>query len=437
VPIGVVLVIVYVIAVLSPLLLVTALGLHSPNDTAYEVARSFALVAFAILALQPLLAARLKWIERPFGMDMVSRFHKAMGVFAAVLVLSHPPLMVLGGGGLSLVTSLDQPWYVLLGKGALALLLIHTALSLYWRRLGLTFERWRTAHYVAAPLIILVAFVHGLETGDDLKETPVRVLWGILLLVSLGAYVYHKAVKPALLARHPYRVTEVRQETHNVWTVNLAPTAGQPIPDYYPGQFQFITLQRWRNLPIEEHHWTISSSPTEKGFISSTIKESGDFTATIGKTLPGDQAMIHGPFGRFSHLLHPEDRKMVFIAGGIGITPFRAMLKHMSDTKADVEVVLLYGNQSEKDIVFREELAEISSGEKPRVKVVHVLSHPAPTWKAERGYIDRDKIERFAGPVSDKAFYVCGPPAMSAQVIDTLRELGVPYERIRTEVFSL
>lgn len=434
---GVVLIIMYVIAVLSPLLLVTALGLHSPNETSYEVARSFALAAFVILMLQPLLVARIKWIEKPFGMDVVSRFHKAMGLFATVLLLCHPPLMVLGGGGLPLVTSLDQPWYLWLGRGALVLLLFHTLLSIYWERAGLTFEGWRKAHYIVAPLILLLAFVHSWQTGDDLKHTSVLALWVVLLLIALGSYGYHKFVMPSLLARYPLRVTDVKQETHNVWTIKMAPASGQSISDYYPGQFHFVTFQRWRNLPIEEHHWTISSSPTEQGFVSSTIKESGDFTTTIGQTMPGDQAVVQGPFGRFSYVLHPEDRQIVFIAGGIGITPIRAMLRHMRDTKAPVEALLLYANRLEKDIVFREELAEIEAGDKPPVQVVHVLSHPDLTWAGEKGYVDREMIERLLGSVAGKAFYVCGPPGMNAQVIDTLRNLGVPYENIRTEIFSL
>lgn len=90
-------VVAYVIIVASPLLLVTALGLHSPNALIYEIARSFALSAFAIVCLQPVLVARLKWIERPFGMGILSRFHKSMGIFVTILLLSHPSFLVLGG----------------------------------------------------------------------------------------------------------------------------------------------------------------------------------------------------------------------------------------------------------------------------------------------------------------------------------------------------
>jgi len=434
---GVILVIAYVIIVTSPLLLVTALHLHSPNELLYEIARSFGLSAFAILCLQTVLAARLKWIERPFGMDILSRFHRFMGIFVAILLLSHPPLLALGGGGWPLITSLEEPWYIWLGKLGLLALVIHICISVFSSRLGLTFEQWRRIHTIMAPLIILLVFVHSWETGDDLKELPVRGLWITFALASLSAYTYHKIVKPALLSHHPYRVVEVKREIHNVWTVKLAPPEGEVIYDYYPGQFHFITFRRGGGLPVEEHHWTISSSPAQKEFICSTIKESGDFTSTIGLTKLGDKAVVQGPFGRFSHVLHPEDKEMVFIAGGIGVTPFMGMLRYMRDTEADLRVLVLYANRSERDITFRDELAKIEAGERPRLTVVHVLSNPGADWAGEKGYVDRDKMERHVGTVGGKAFYVCGPPPMSAKIIETLLTMGVPYNRIRTEIFSL
>ncbi len=385
--------------------------------------------------MQPVLVARLKWIERPFGMDMLSRFHKSMGIFVTVMMVSHPILMELGGGQ---VLGFSQPWYIWVGKAGLVLLLVHTLISVYSNRVGLTFEQWRRIHYVLAPLIIVLVFVHSMEAGDDLKLPQVQVLWVILLAAAAAAYIYHKIIIPAHLRRSPYRVVDVQPEAPKVWTVKLAPSEGEALYAYQPGQFHFITFNRGPNLPTEEHHWTISSSPTQKGFVSSTIKESGDFTATIGLTKPGDTALVQGPFGRFSYTLYPKEKDFVFIAGGIGITPLMSMLRHMRDTKAEVDVMLLYANRTEKDIVFREELAAIEAGDAPRLKVVHILSAPEPGWNGETGYVDREKIARYLSDnMSEKAFYVCGPPAMNTKVIETLLAMGVPYPRIHTEIFSL
>lgn len=219
-------------------------------------------------------------------------------------------------------------------------------------------------------------------------------------------------------------------------TVKLAPPQGGPVYDYLPGQFQFITFFRDRGLPVEEHHWTISSSPTQKGYVTSTIKSLGDFTATIKDTRPGDTAAVHAPFGRFSYALHPEEKDLVFTAGGIGITPLMSMLRHMRDTRDTRSVLLLYGNPDADRIVFRDELEHIGAGEHPRLRVVHVLSDPGENWTDERGAIDGEKIEKYCGrDLSGKVFYVCGPPPLIEGVVSALQERGVSHRRIRVEFF--
>jgi predicted ferric reductase len=111
---------------------------------------------------------------------------------------------------------LKQHRYVWLGKLGLLALVIHICISVFSSRLGLTFEQWRRIHYIIPPLIISLVFVHSWETGDDLREWPVGVLWIAFLLVAFAAYTYHTILKPVLLSRHPYRVVEIKQEIHNV-----------------------------------------------------------------------------------------------------------------------------------------------------------------------------------------------------------------------------
>ncbi|MBI5572118.1 MAG: ferric reductase-like transmembrane domain-containing protein [Desulfomonile tiedjei] len=428
----------YSVVALSPLIVVAAIWLKGDMTLMHETGTSTAFAAYGIIALQPVLVARWKWIERPFGLDVVSRFHKYMGVFAVALLLTHPPLMAFGGQGVALLTTFNQPWYVLLGKALLVLLLLHVCLSVFGQTLGLTFEKWRCFHNVAAIVILGGVFVHSLAAGYDLGPIPLRVLWLALLGLTAFAYVHHKILVPRGLRQRPYEVVGIEQETPNVWTVKLAAPAGEKIYDYHPGQFHFLTFHRSGDLPVEEHHWTISSSPATRDFISSTIKESGDFTATIGKTRVGDTADVQGPFGRFCYTLYPEDRDFVFIAGGIGITPLMGMIRHMRDTKSEAPVLLLYANRTSKDIAFKSELAEIESGSWPRLKVVHVLSSPEAGWTGESGRLDGDRLTLMvSGKGEEAAYYICAPPPMTKAAVAGLRSMGVPYARMRTEQFSL
>jgi predicted ferric reductase len=429
--------VIYVGLVLSPLLIVASLNPPSGQKITYEIGKGFALVGFMILGLQAVLASRFKGVERPFGFDTVIRYHKYMAIFAALLILSHPLLLVLGGAGLALLTTLNAPWYLWAGKVVLGLLVITVVISLPRVPLRLSFERWRILHDVLFPLIIVLAFLHSLYIGMDFQAAPLYWLWIGMLAATLIIFVYHRFVRPLLLGLHRYRVVDVKQETDNVWTVQLAPPEGKRHYNYLPGQFQFITFHRDRGLPEEEHHWTISSSPTERDYVSSTIKELGDFTATIGQTKPGDTATVHAPFGRFSYVLHPDEQDLVFIAGGIGITPLMGMLRHMRDTKAKIPVLLLYANKEEGEIAFRKDLAEMEQGDYPLVKVVHVLSRPSKSWQGETGRIDRERIERYCGKtIEQKAFYICGPPGLLEATIANLRALGVPEGRMHIEIFS-
>ncbi len=188
---GTVLVALYVLIVISPLLLVTILRIHSPNLLVYEIARSFGLAGFVILMMQPVLTARIKWIESYFGRAALTRFHKSIGIFVTVMMVSHPILMEFGGGQ---VLAFTQPWYIWVGRTGLVLLIILTLLSLYWKELGLTFSQWHQTHYLLAPVIIVLVFVHSLETGDDLKLYPMQVLWVILLAAACAAYLYRRII---------------------------------------------------------------------------------------------------------------------------------------------------------------------------------------------------------------------------------------------------
>jgi predicted ferric reductase len=428
----------YAAIVLLPLIPLALVRPPSHHSFTYTIGKDLALVGFTILAMQFVLSARLKWIERPFGLNVLFQFHKAMAILASLMLISHPVLIVFGCGDWSLIFGPQVKWDIWLGRIGFLILLVHVLLASFRFIINLNYETWRFVHNLGAVLILLLGFFHSWNAGGDFSIVSMKVLWAGLLFVAGASYLWHRVIRTILLRRHPYKVTNVREEAAGVWTIELTPPKGLRRFDYLPGQFHFITFQRAPNLPVEEHHWTISSSPTATGVLCSTIKESGDFTASIGKTKPGDTALVDGPFGRFSYALHPAERALVFIAGGIGITPLMSMLRHIRDTRAERTVTLLYASTSESDIVFRDELAEMERAGVAQLKVVHVLNKPANEWKGERGRLDEEKIKRCAGPeLAQRAFYVCEPPELMDQTIQTLRKARVPAARIHFERFNL
>lgn len=404
---------------------------------AYRLGLGAALVGFSILAMQVVVAARLKWGEWPFGMGAVMRFHKAMALVGVLLLMMHPVLLAIGSDA-SVVLPDRMPWHLLLGPTAIGLLMLNWTLSQFRQTLDFEFQKWRWSHNILGLAILACAFLHSYFTGGDLASPVMRVAWPAAIGVIGLAYLYHRAFRPLALRRNAWKVVQVKAETYAVTTVALEPPAGVPRFDYWPGQFHFLTFHRQdKSLPTEEHHWTISSSPTQPGIVTSTIKASGDFTATMPRTRVGDTAQVLGPYGRFSYVLHPGEGDLGLVAGGIGITPLMAMIRHMHDTGDPRRVLLVYANRAERDIVFREELDALAASGRPALTVVHVLDHADDSWTGLRGRVDEALLRRHYPDAAARAFYVCGPPAMSDGVIRALRKMGVARRAIHSERFSL
>jgi predicted ferric reductase len=428
--------ILYVIVVLIPLTASFILRPRTNSNFLFEISIGFALIGFMVFSMQILLAGRFKWIERPFGLDVLIRNHRNIAVIAVSLLLLHPLLMVAASGELSLIFSFKVPWQIWAGRTALIALIINVGISYYQGKLGFKFESWRVFHDSIVPLIIGVAFVHSFFIGDDLQFTAMKWIWITALILSFVLFGYHLAIRPWLQSYHDYTVTEVIQSAPKVWTIKFLPGQNDKIKPHLPGQFHFLTFHRRKGLPEEEHHWTISSSPTEP-YLTSTIKELGDFTATMGETKQGDTVTVDGAYGRFSYLLHPEEKELVFIVGGIGITPVRSMIKHLNDTNNVMPVTLLYANDNEKNIAFKDELDNIATSGVPQLKVVHVLSKPDIGWAGETGFIDQAKIEKYCGKeLKDKGFYLCGPKPFLDAIVGALQSSGVAADHIHMELFS-
>ena len=431
----------YLLAVLSPVLLAWWSVPVDEEEVALRLAGKHAgLLGLAVLLLQPVLAARFHWLERPLGQDRLLRFHRLMAVVALVLLAAHPVLLA-AGSRWELLYSLSVPWPIWLGKIALALLAVAVVVSLAFGRLPVTYERWRFAHVPAVALVLLLGAAHAFVVGHDVGAAPLHTLVPVALALALWAALHQRVIRPRILARAPWTVTGVEKEADGVWNVRLEPSRGRRPFVHDPGQFHYLTFAGSQDLPREEHHFTISSSPAQRGLRASTIKASGDFTAAVGSLSPGHEAVVHGPFGRFSHVRHPHEDGLVFVVGGIGITPVMSMLRFMRDVGDGRSVLLIHAVRREQDMVFGRELEAMVGGRAPRLRVVPVLSDPGPDWQGAAGHVDADLIRRHLeghgeGRPAKLGWYLCGPGDMVADLRRTLAGMGVPGARVHWEVFS-
>lgn len=424
----------YLAAILSPLAVAFVLGKRGKDSFIYQIGLSVALVGLAVLCLQFVLSSRAKWMEQPFGLDRVYGFHRAMGMFAGALLIAHPFLLAAGRRGWPLLFGLWQKPYVWIGRFALLALIVLAAQAIFRSKLRLDYTKWKSHHATLSLALLAAGLIHAWLAGGDSKLPAMKALWVLLGVVGLTAFVWRRFGVAARLRRQPYVVRGIKQEAQGVWTLELAPQSGE-LPAYLPGQYQYLTLCH-DGLPREEHPFTLSSSPTQTGTFSSTIKESGDFTNAIGNTKVGDLALVQAPFGRFSFLLFPGEDDLVFLAGGIGITPLMSMLRFLRDTRSEKNVLLLYSNTSPTDIAFRDELCDLEAGRRPRLKTCFFLSKPDQSWSGETGRIDQAALSRLCPDTHAKSFYLCGPPAFLDAITSLLSEKGVPLARIHFERFD-
>ena len=152
-----------------------------------------------------------------------------------------------------------------------------------------------------------------------------------------------------------------------------------------------------------------------------TIRACGDFTATVGRFQSGDLFAVHGPFGRFSHLLQPERDELVFIAGGVGITPLMSMLRYMHIDHQPRRVLLIYASRDASAILFRRELEAIQAAGTPQLKTVHIVSRPPPDWPGDAGRLDAERLRTICGEFAGKAFFICCPSEMANTLIAGLQ----------------
>ncbi|HEY6010881.1 MAG TPA: hypothetical protein VIX18_05365 [Nitrospirota bacterium] len=308
----------YVLMVFLPLAVFMLTMSWQRQDAYGKLTSSLALIVYSLLALQPVLAARLKALDRQFGLDIVYVFHKTMGMIAALAqVCGLAFFMANPAGSVPMMAWLATTLIIILGLSALL-----------YRELGMSFEAWRRLHNVLFGAVFLAVFMQAWIAVKPMDSLPVAGVIVLEAALATAAYAHHKLLGPAFRKKELYRVKSVVAEARNVWTLTFEPSEKRKRFDFLPGQFQFITFDRGRG---EEHPFTISSSPTDAHTHSSTIKGSGDFTKTVGRVQPADLVGIQAAFGRFSHVLEPRERKLIFIAGGIGITPFMSMLRYMRD----------------------------------------------------------------------------------------------------------
>ena len=230
-----------------------------------------------------------------------------------------------------------------------------------------------------------------------------------------------------MAATFELEVTKVKYETHDVFSTYLS----RDNFDYKPGQYVILEIDV-EDLEGNTRPLSIASSPTEGFILLSTKIRDTPFKQKLIALKPGDKVKVKGPMGMFT--LKEDAKEIVFLGGGIGITPFRDMIKYAADRKLAIKLTLLYSNKTAADIVYKDEW-EAFQKQNPNLKVVHTITDDA-SWHGRKGRINEAMIKEFCSDVNTAIFYICGPPGMVTGLYELLKTMNIPQSNIKIEKFA-
>ncbi len=395
----------------------------------------FGLLAAALVFLQFALSAKLKAMDRVFGLHRLLLAHRALGVSAVVLASLHP-LFVFSPQAKEIGALRLEIFPELLGVALLVGLWTAVCTGLWREFLRLRYEVWYRLHRLGTFSAVVIVSLHVLNVTDDIVDGWPLYALIVALAIYVALFVWEKGIKQTILKKGMYAVIDVTPAGKDTYAVELAREDGE-IFSYGPGQFAFVTFFS-EALPLERHPWTISSTPTRRKSLIFTIKCSGDFTRLIGRLKPGDRAVVDGPYGLFSYPAHVRDpnEELVMVAGGVGVTPMLSMLRYMADAGDGRKTTLVWTNKTEADILCREELEAINE-RLSNLTIHHVLTRQRD-FQGHTGRLDTGVLkELLSGCSREAAVFVCGPPPMMDAVCKALKRIGFKGHFIHTEKFSI
>jgi predicted ferric reductase len=410
--------------------------LASPSAKLTAAGQLTALIGTYAALVQVLLMSRSPWLERRFGMDGLAQWHRWLGFGVTILIGAHVIFTTVGyalGNGNSV---LAEAWnlvttypYVLMATAATALLIMVAVTSLRMARRRLNWETWRFLHLYAY-LAIALAFGHELAVGTDFTDDAIARWYWIALYVAVGlcllAFRIGHPMRMSL--RHQLRLTQIVPEAPGVVSLyvtgreleQLQARAGQ----YF--RWRFLTRDGWWRT----HPFSLSA-PLNDRFLRLTVKGVGDDSRGLQGLHAGTRVAVEGPYGLFT-AKRQRRSKVLLVAGGIGITPLRALIEEIPPKKD--AITLIYRARSWEDVVFRDELEKLI---RDRRGSIHYLIGQRGTPELPDDPLSEQTLRRLVPDVASRDVFVCGPASMMERMQGILRASGVPDQQIHFERFAL
>src|SRR3989338_5393293 len=392
------------------------------NSILYLLGKLAGLVGFLFLSLLIFSGDT----DRFFGMDKIIKFQRKFALFTIIFVLAHPIFFALSSK--SILPYIMPDFSVIplaLGTISLYIFIIVMIASKIYKRIS--YNIWQYIHLLTY-FLFFFSLYHAVNWGSDYRLMPVKIIYGITLMFLLVGIIYRTFYKIKQKYAGKFYVQEIKTETKDTFTLVLK---SEKAFSFKAGQFCFLRLNK--DKLYTRNPFTISSSPKE-ATMCFTVKLEGRFTKTLSELKKGEEVIIDGPFGIFT--IEDEQKNLVFIAGGVGITPFMSMIKDKTIADNQIQnIILLYGSRTKEEIICKEWLDSIK---KDWFKKAYVLSNNhsfSGIYKYETGHINKEIIKKYVENIDNSMFYICGPEIMKNNLKKILNKLGVNKQNIMIEDF--
>jgi predicted ferric reductase len=389
------------------------------------LAKSTAFLAFGGLSMMFLLSSRFTFIDRMFrGLDKSYFTHHILGIAVTTFIVLHPLFLFLRYGRVTSFSDLYfLPWNgtgFLLGYVAFIVLAVLMFLTMCTR---LHYQTWLLTHKGMGAVLVL-SFVHAVQVGSDINySTMVQAVTWAYFAVGFSCFLY----KLLLYTRTaPHTTGRVERVLDLGSVIDVIVAVDDTAPGLRPGMFFYIDLLISRG-ESELHPFSVSS--IRDGRIRFSIKKSGDHTRRIDPSLEGEHIRMYGPYGAIANAYLSSSRPMLWIAGGIGITPFLSMLEHEKRRPSGKSITLIWSVTKIEEAHYTKELDEIASS---LDNVTYML------WLSGRlGRLTVDGVHDHADvDISSSIIVLCGPLHMMYDLSRQFMERGVSSHDIIFESFD-
>lgn len=385
------------------------------------------LVGMALYSTNLILSSRMKWLEEYFnGLNRIYLNHHTIGSWAFIVLLVHPISLAIRYIPLSLWQAAQQlvPWLVtfdvFLGFVAFIVMMILMIMALYLRP---KYNIWKFTHKFLG-VGFGVAFFHMILGTSDVSRSG----WLMFYMVALAVIGFILASRRSwaansLVKKYKYVIKEVKRLNPMVTEVVMMPQNNGM--QYMPGQFVFTKFYD-EAVSSEEHPFSISSGKNQTE-LHVAIKNSGDYTSFIKDLSPESEVDVEGPFGKFSSELY-ENPRQVWVAGGIGITPFLGMARSI-DPEGHYSIDLYYSIKEPSEAVYLKELKQIEKVNQ-NFKVFEFFT-------TTQGRLTGSIIQQNSEKIKKADIFICGPSPMMKSLRNQFIDLGVNKKQIHSEEFAL